>query len=131
MKQLFTTFATLIALSAYSFAGPLDGVWINTDATTRSITKVEITGTQIVWWVKNYKQDTKIIKPWTLTLLGDSVDDSSPNKYGYVARDSVVANKVMMIKRVGEQLIIESLTVFKDDPKRANYQLTLTFKKQP
>lgn len=130
MKKLFTTFATLIALIGSSFAGPLDGVWINTDAATGSIPKVEITGNQLVWWGKTHPRDSKY-GPMPLTLLGDSVGDGSPDKYGYVTEDVKFANHVMIMKRVGEHLVIETLMVFKDGSKRANTLETLTFKKQP
>ena len=118
--------------------GPLDGVWVNVDEATRSIPKIEISGTQFVWWGvthmleqggKTHRQDASY-GPMKLTLLGDSVGDKSPNKSGYVTEDSNFADRHYVLRRVGEQLVVESLTIFKDGSGRANYHETLTFKKQ-
>lgn len=113
-----------------SFAGPLDGVWINTDAATRSIPRIEISGTRFVWWGKTHPTDSKY-GPATLVLLGDSVGDTSPDKYGYVSHDAKFADKTFFVKRVGDQLVLEYMTIFKDGSKRANNVQTVTFKKQP
>jgi beta-lactamase regulating signal transducer with metallopeptidase domain len=114
---------------AESKSGPLDGVWINTDMGLRTIPKVEIKGNQIVYWTMIHTQDSKY-GPFTLTLSGDSVDDNSPNKYGFLNEDAGSADNVMMIKRVGEKLVIDGVKAFKDGSGRANYHLSLTFTKQ-
>ena len=129
MKKLLISLTAFIASAILSFGGPLDGVWINTDAATESIPKVEISGTQFVLWFK-----ASIVSkagPIKLTLLGDSMDDEAPDKYGYASSDDKFADRTYIVKRVGEQLVVEELTIFKDGSKRANYQLTLTFNKQP
>lgn len=134
MKPTLIVFIVLLTFfgitKAASLAGPLDGVWINLDPVTRSIPKIEIAGTQIVWWGRTHPQDSKY-GPMPLTLSGDSVEDKSPDKYGYVSEDVGFANHVMMLKRVGSQLVIEDLTIFKDGSGRANYCETLTFTKKP
>ena len=129
MKKLLISLTAFIASAILSFGGPLDGVWINTDAATESIPKVEISGTQFVLWFKaSIVSKTGPIK---LTLLGDSMDDEAPDKYGYASSDDKFADRTYIVKRVGEQLVVEDLSIFKDGSKRANYQLTLTFNKQP
>lgn len=130
MNKQFVTLTAFLALGLSSFAGPLDGVWINTDPATRSVPKVEISGTQFVWWGKTHPKDTKY-GPLTLVLLGDSVGDTSPDKYAYVTNDAKFADKMYFVKRVGDQLVLEYLTIFKDGSKRANNVQTVTFKKQP
>jgi hypothetical protein len=88
---------------AASSAGPLDGVWINLDPVTRSIPKIEIAGTRIVWWGRTHPQGSKY-GPMPLTFSGDSVEDKSPDKYGYVSEDVGFANHVMMLKRLSEAM---------------------------
>jgi hypothetical protein len=39
-----------------------------------------------------------------LTFSGDSVEDKSPDKYGYVSEDVGFANHVMMLKRLSEAM---------------------------
>ena len=44
--NILSTFATLLfllAVSSHTYAGPLEGVWTNTDPGTRSVSKIEIT----------------------------------------------------------------------------------------
>lgn len=128
MKPLFAILVTLITLSAPLFAGPLDGVWMNTDPATRSMPQVEIDGAKFIWWGKTHPENSKY-GPFELTFFGDSVSDESPNKYGYIVSDSGFATRTMTIKLDGEQLVVESFTVFKDDSGRANYRNIQTFKK--
>ena len=114
---------------ADSSADPLDGVWINTDPSTLTIPKIEIKGNQFVYWGQTHPMHARY-GPFTLTLSGDSVEDSFPNKYGYLTEDAGFADNVMMIKRVGEKLVIDSIKAFKDGSGRASYHLTLTFTRQ-
>jgi hypothetical protein len=130
MTKLLLTLTAFAGLGASSLAGPLDGVWINTDPATRSIPKIEISGTRFVWWGKTHPKDTKY-GPARLTLLGDSTGDASPDKYGYVTHDAKFADKTYFLKRVGDQLVLEYMTVFKDGSKRANNLQTVTFQKEP
>lgn len=111
---------------AASFAGPLDGVWVNTKSSDPDIPKVEIVGTQLVWWGATTPQESKY-GPMPLTLSGDSVEDKSPDKYGYATEDAGFADNVFFIKRDGERLVLDCLTVFKDGSGRANYRVTYTF----
>ena len=112
----------------HSNPGPLNGVWINEDAATRSIPKVEIEGNQFVWWGRTHPQDSRY-GPFILTLSGDSVEDSSPNKYGYLSESAGFADNIAILKSVGKKLVIEWLTIFKDGSGRSNYHETLTFTK--
>ncbi|MGB8167132.1 MAG: hypothetical protein WCF18_06545 [Chthoniobacteraceae bacterium] len=129
MRTNIAIIASFIILSSVAFGGPLDGTWINTDAATRSIPKIEITSTQFVWWGKTHPENSRY-GPLTLTLLGDSVGDPAPDKYGFATQDSGFANEFFFVKLSGSQLVVETLTVFKDGSKRANYHQTLTFAKQ-
>ena len=129
MISLLAAFILSAALAASSFAGPLDGEWVNTDAHTRSIPKIEIEGTQFVWWGKTHPQDSKF-GPSELTFLSDSVCEGSPERSGYVKEDKGFADCSFVIKRVGEQLVVELLTIFKDGSGRSNLLVTETFGKQ-
>ena len=113
--------------------GPLDGVWQNTDPNTRSIPKIEITSytdgtTEFVYWGRTHPNDSKY-GPVGLTLLGSSVEDSSPNTYGYTTRDCLFADAVFFVERQGDQLVLRSLRFFKDGSGRSNYHQTLTFER--
>ena len=124
-----------IACTCIASAGPLDGTWINTDQNTRSIPKIRIVSTakdgpQMEWWGRTHPQDSKY-GPLKLYLLGDSAADRSPDKHAYAREDSGFADKIFFITTSGDQLVVESLTVFKDKSGRTNYRQRLTFKKQP
>ena len=131
MKKTITTFAAMILTSRCLIAGPLDGIWINSDPNTESIPKIEITSdedgkTELVWWGKTHPQDSRYA-PLRLTLLGTSVADKAPNKYGYTTQESGFANMVFFVERQDDKIVLRKLTVFKDESGRSNYHQTLTF----
>ncbi len=122
------SFAGFNTLNAQADTGSLDGIWINTDSATNSIPRVEISGTQFVWWSKMAPEDRKN-GPIKLTLQGNSEVDDSPAKHGYTSE--AFDEKFFIVRPVGEQLVLETMTILKgDSEQRANYLSTLTFKKQ-
>ncbi len=132
-----TTTAVLLVMvgTGIASAGPLDGTWINTDQNTRSIPKIRIFssakgGPQMEWWGRTHPHDSKY-GPLKLHLLGDSTEDRSPDKHGYATQDSGFADNIFFITTSGDQLVLESLTLFKDNSGRSNYRKRLTFNRQP
>ncbi len=133
VKTAATTLAGLVWVTAMTFAGPLEGVWINTDPDTRSVPKVEITeGTtpELVWWGKTHPEDSRY-GPLKLILLGESPADRDPMEYGYAEQDSGFAMRKFILRREGDELLLEMLTIFKDDSGRANFRQLMTFQQQP
>ena len=136
MKTISKFLLFSVVCTGIATAGPLDGTWINIDPNTRSIPKITITstskgGTQFEWWGKTQPQDSKD-GPFKLSLLGDSARDPSPDKHAYSREDHGFADKVFFITSAGDQLVVECLTLFKQDDKlgRSNYREHLIFKKQ-
>ena len=121
-------------MTTSSSKGPLEGVWVNNDSNTRSIPKIEISSrpegcTDLVWWGRTHPEDSRY-GPFDLTMLGDSPGDDAPNKVGYATQDFGFADEIFVVKRDGDAIVLESLTVFKDDSGRSNYHETPRFKKE-
>ena len=118
-RNILSTFATLLfllAVSSHTYAGPLEGVWTNTAPETRSVSKIEITkadkGYELVLWsVVGGKPERRA--PIELELLGDSVHNPNPTKYGYAQWDLDFATKHYILRRKGNELELEILTIFK------------------
>lgn len=133
MSLRFYTLIGLALSQATSIAGSLDGTWINADSVTRSIPRIEISSptddrTELVKWNQTLPKHTKS-SPVNLVMLGDSVEDRSPDKYGYATIDLKFADQVIIAKRSESQLVLEIITIFKDNSKRANYVENLVFNK--
>ena len=115
MKATITALTILLLVTSNTYAGPLEGIWINNDPDTRSISKIEITKEDTVyglqlWSVIGGKSERRA--PIELEMLGDSVDDSNPTKYGYAQQELNWATKRYVLKRNGDKLELEILTIF-------------------
>lgn len=135
MKTRIAIIASFLATQIIALAGPLDGVWVNTDPDTGSIPRIEISSTpegaaELIWWGKTHPKDSKY-GPLKLTMLGDSAGDKTPNRYGYATGDYGFSDNVFFLRRDGDLIVLEALTVFKDKSGRSNYNKTLRFKRPP
>ena len=115
MKATITALTILLLVTSNTYAGPLEGIWINNDPDTRSISKIEITKEDTVyglqlWSVIGGKSELRA--PIELEMLGDSVDDPNPTKYGYAQQEFNWATKRYVLKRNGDKLELEILTIF-------------------
>lgn len=134
MKTIIKAILLSVAWTCLATAGPLDGTWINSDPNTRSIPKIRIStspenGSRLEWWGRTHPEDTRY-GPLELHLLGDSVGDHSPDKHGYATEDSGFADYIFLVTTSADDLVLECLTLFKDDSGRSNYRQRLIFKKQ-
>ncbi|MBK8038450.1 MAG: hypothetical protein IPK22_15165 [Verrucomicrobiaceae bacterium] len=120
MKYLLVILCLFFSCQATLFAGPLDGSWINRNEKTPSIFKVEIRGNQFSWWAAG---SDEINGPYELTLLGSSVSDKTPDEYAMVVTQVGFGTMTFVIRWLENQIVIETLTVFKSDDKfkRSNY----------
>lgn len=127
MKKITTTIALLIAATSSLVAGPLEGTWVNTDAASKH-QKVIITtdpekGTKFTSY---YEGDIQIEE--NIQLIGDSVAEKSPDKYGHLIKDLGWAKRTYFISRKGDNLVIRVVAVFTD--KRSGYLNTRVYKPQ-
>ncbi len=116
MKSIIATLTFLIFVTSNTYADSLEGTWINTNPKTRSVSKVAITkadeGYELeLWGVAGGKPERRA--PIELELLGDSVSDPNPTKYGYATRDLSFATTYYILRRNGATLELEILTIFK------------------
>lgn len=113
-----TTIAALISIfffTSNTYAGSLEGIWINTDPGARSISKIEITKVGAVYglqlWAK-FGVKSERVASIELEMLGDSVDDPIATKYGYAEEEFNWATKRYILRRKGDKLELEILTIF-------------------
>jgi|AACY02.1.fsa_nt_gi hypothetical protein len=115
MKATITALIFLFLVTSNTYAGPLEGIWINADPDTRSFSKIEITKEDTVYGLQLWlvaSGDSEPIASIELEVLGDSVDDPNPTKYGYAQRDLDWATKRYILRRKGDELELEILTIF-------------------
>ncbi|MDB4429502.1 hypothetical protein OAF06_01565 [Akkermansiaceae bacterium] len=115
IKTSITALISLFLVTSNTYASSLKGIWINTDPDTRSISKIEITKEDTVyglqlWEVFSGKSERRA--PIELEVLGDSVDDPNPAKYGYAQKEFNWATKRYILRRKGDKLELEILTIF-------------------
>ena len=127
MRKKIITILSLISTQVLLLAGPLDGVWVNTDAASKH-TKVIISSEpgKDAKFSTQYEDKVTELK---LTLLGDSVSEKNPNKYGYVFHDLNFKKNIYFISRKGENLEVKVVCVFKEGDRRPGMQHTYIYKK--
>jgi hypothetical protein len=69
----------------------------------------------------------KFLRQKSFGVARQSVEESFPNKDGYLTEDAGFADNVVITKRVGEKLVVDGVKSFKDGTRRASYHLTLNF----
>lgn len=115
MKATITALTFLLLVTSNTYAGPLDGIWINTDPDTRSVSKIEVTKEDTVYRLQLWlvtSGNSERVSSMDLEVLGDSVDDREPIKYGYAQKDLDWATKRYILRRKGNKLELEVLTIF-------------------
>lgn len=112
------------------WAGLQSGVWVNTNSSSRALTRVDIINTGIGWrihiWGKCYPEDCD----WgtvPLQVFGDSVSDGSA-KYGLAYWDSDFKDTIVSVHIDGQTLVTETYNIFKYDPRRSNYFIINRFR---
>jgi hypothetical protein len=108
----------------------LAGTWTNPDAKTRGWVKITIDTTgdkaSIQAWGSCQPAPCDLGKV-DLTLFGDSVNATNL-PYGLAVWDKDFEVIYMTVRRDGDELAIETYTVFKDKSGRKNYRSTVRFK---
>ena len=129
LRNMKPTIAFLIGLffvTSNTYASPLEGIWINADPDTRLFSKIEITkedaenGLQF-WLALGGNPERRA--PIELELLGDSVEDPEPTKYGYAKKELDWATKHYILRRKGDKLELEILTIFVPPSERPGPQM--------
>jgi len=101
----------------------LSGEWRNIDNSTRSLTRINISGTKGTWTIQAWARCTPGECDWgkvPLKLLGDSILDDSP-RYGLARWDWGFKETVMTLRTNGKELVLEKFDCFQDDWSWANY----------
>ena len=114
-KTIIPIIALLLLMPIHLMGSPLEGIWLNIDPNTRSVSKLQITkgdkGHELVLW-KSVGGKGERQAPVELKLLGDAVRDPNPPKYGYAQEDYDWATKRYILNRDGDELELEILTIF-------------------
>jgi hypothetical protein len=141
---MFNRFLPLVVLSSSLAVGlvsqpafannaqSLVGTWVNQDANTRGITKVEVTGTPGNYQIRTFGQCSPTDCDWgnsSLITYGSSVSDTTHN-YGTTTYNPGFATTNLTLESSGGTLTVNSFTRFTDNSGRQNYHGKYTFRKQ-
>jgi len=109
----------------------LAGVWVNTDSSSRGVTKLAI----------NTRDDLYVIRAWgacspsdcdwgttNLHLLGDSVQDKN-HPYGFASWKQSFSQTHCSLELHDQTLAVTAFTIFTDSSRRTNYRSKYLFRR--
>ncbi len=135
MKKALVTLIALLLTHALAQLGELDGAWINADADTRGITRIEISadaaGATIKAWGACSPQDCEWGEARATGYASSASDDLSEAGSALIAAYTFPhAETMMTIVRSGERLEVGAFTRFTDGSGRTAYHRGETFRRE-
>jgi hypothetical protein len=137
MLKYALTMATALTATAFgapAFAGPASnmvGTWVNTDPSTRGITKLVITETGNTYEVHGFGKcspnDCDLGKK-PMTTYGSSISDTT-HQFGTAIYNPGFSESTLTIEQSGGQIIVHDFTRFTDSSARQNYHARYTLQK--
>ncbi len=124
----------LLAWPTYASMGQFVGTWVNVNSNTKGITKIVIqkigNKMRIQTWGQCHPTDCNWGKRLSIpyaknvsqNLVNNTIALTAMYKPGF-------ANKLLVIKRAGTRLHVQSFTQFTDNSGRSNYSQVYRFKK--
>jgi hypothetical protein len=120
------TALTATAIGAPAFAGPAStmvGTWVNSDSSTRGITKLVITETGNSYEVHGFGKCSPTDCDWgkkPMTTYGSNVSDPT-HQVGTATYNPGFAETILTMEQSGSQIIVHDFTRFTDSSARQNY----------
>src|SRR5947207_14176448 len=120
MLALFVTVVVLVSANQEDFVG----TWINVDSETDGLTKLVISKEDNNWKIQGWGKCHPADCDWgkiDLKLVGTSVSDKS-FEHGFAVWEKDFATTYLNLKKDGKQLVVETITIFKDRSGRSSYR---------
>jgi hypothetical protein len=117
-----------------AFAGPAStmvGTWVNTDSSTRGITKLVITETGNTYEVHGFGKCSPTDCDWgkkPMTTYGSNVSDVT-HQVGTAIYNPGFSESTLTMEQSGGQIIVHDFTRFTDNSGRQNYHARYTLRK--
>ncbi len=128
------TALTATTIAAPTLAGPAStmvGTWVNTDSSTRGITKLVITETGNSYEAHGFGKCSPTDCDWgkkQMMTYGSNVSDAT-HQVGTATYNPGFAETILTMEQSGGQIVVRDFTRFTDNSGRQNYYARYTLRK--